>query len=72
MDRWEAKLASREEVSSVFDFSNVGRRITDRPPDMIFLPSVVSMVRGDYGNAAAYEVDSMSFMLRAEGWLFLS
>lgn len=31
------KFARRDDVSSVFDFSKVCRRITDGPPDMIFL-----------------------------------
>jgi hypothetical protein len=34
---WAEKLARREEVSSVFDFSKKGRRITEGPPDIIFL-----------------------------------
>lgn len=30
------KFARREDVSSVFDFSKKGRRITEAPPDMVF------------------------------------
>ena len=37
LDWWAVKFERREEVSSVFDFSKVWRRITEGPPDMIFL-----------------------------------
>lgn len=36
-DWWAVKLARREEVSSVFDFSKKGRLMTEGPPDMILL-----------------------------------
>lgn len=37
-DDWCAvKLARNEEVSSVFDFSKKGRRMTEGPPDIVFL-----------------------------------
>lgn len=45
-ERWAVKLARREEVSSVFDFSKVWRRITEGPPDMIFLCWVSSRLGG--------------------------
>jgi hypothetical protein len=34
---WAVKFERREEVSSVFDFSKVGRRITDGLPVIMFL-----------------------------------
>ena len=36
-NRWAVKFARREELSSVFDFSNACRRTTDGPPDIMFL-----------------------------------
>ena len=37
-DDWcEVKFRRSEDVSSVFDFSKIGRRITDGPPDIMFL-----------------------------------
>jgi len=44
-DRWAVKFARREEVSSVLDFSKVGRRITEGPPDMIFLMMLLAWAR---------------------------
>jgi hypothetical protein len=34
---WFAKFVRNAEVSSVFDFSKKGRRITEGPPDMMLL-----------------------------------
>jgi hypothetical protein len=42
-DWWAVKFARREDVSSVFDFSKKGRRITEGPPDMIFLGLLVGI-----------------------------
>ena len=36
-DWWAVKLERREEVSSVLDFSKVGRRISEGVPVMMFL-----------------------------------
>ena len=38
---WAEKFARREDVSSVFDFSKNGRRITEGPPDMTLLDSLI-------------------------------
>lgn len=40
------KFARRDDVSSVLDFSKNGRRITEGPPDMIFLKLLVEVVKG--------------------------
>ena len=48
-ERWAVKLARREEVSSVFDFSKVWRRITEGPPDMIFLQRLAAGWEGNVG-----------------------
>ncbi len=39
-DWWASKFARREEVSSVFDFSKKGRRMTEGLPDMTLLAIV--------------------------------
>lgn len=47
---WAEKFARSDEVSSVFDFSNSGRRITEGPPDMIFLESLGRVADGNEVN----------------------
>lgn len=74
-DWWAAKFARREEVSSVFDFSKKGRRMTEGPPDMVFLLQsvVVAVVRAHFlplltsATGWTHEVDRMSFMMRQPG-----
>lgn len=58
-DWWFAKFARNEDVSSVFDFSKKGRRMTEGPPDMILLgqsdlPYCVRVV--DYIRRGQYEL----------------
>lgn len=41
---WAAKLERREVVSSVFDFSKIGRRITVGPEDMMLEVESMSFI----------------------------
>lgn len=59
---WAAKLERREVVSSVFDFSKIGRRITVGPEDMMLL-GFCEKDGLDY-RGMSYEVESMSFILK--------
>jgi len=63
------KFARNEDVSSVFDFSKVGRRMTEGPPDIIFLGVLVGGGRGI--RVVAYEVERTSFIVRIGGLVVL-
>lgn len=60
---WAEKFARSEDVSSVFDFSNSGRRMTEGPPDMIFLVSLDLIVdkHGVVVRGREYELHGSGF-----------
>jgi hypothetical protein len=67
VDWWALKFARRADVSSVLDFSNMGRRITEDVPVIMFLYVVRRGGHDGCAEGVTDEVDSMSFIFGGGG-----